>query len=61
MLPRAKTESRSPVDLSLNLDHELDMVERDLTLLGCTAVEDRLQREVPESIRDFLKAGKSRG
>ena len=33
-------------------------IEVDLTLLGCTAVEDRLQDEVPETIRDMLKAGK---
>jgi phospholipid-translocating P-type ATPase (flippase) len=33
-----------------------DEIERDLTLLGCTAVEDRLQNEVPETIRDMLKA-----
>lgn len=32
-------------------------IETNLTLLGCTAVEDRLQDEVPETIRDMLKAG----
>ena len=31
-------------------------IETDLTLIGCTAVEDRLQNEVPETIRDMLKA-----
>ena len=31
-----------------------------MTLIGCSAVEDRLQDEVPETIRDFLKAGKSK-
>jgi magnesium-transporting ATPase (P-type) len=33
-------------------------VENNLTLIGCSAVEDRLQDEVPETIRDMLKASK---
>mgnify|MGYP000860199638 CR=1 FL=1 len=33
-------------------------VERNLTLIGCSAVEDKLQDEVPETIRDFIKASK---
>ena len=33
-------------------------IEKNLTLIGCTAVEDRLQDEVPETIRDLLKASK---
>eukprot|EP01012_Entosiphon_sulcatum_P031609 TRINITY_DN4015_c0_g1_i1.p1 TRINITY_DN4015_c0_g1~~TRINITY_DN4015_c0_g1_i1.p1 ORF type:complete len:1191 (-),score=188.74 TRINITY_DN4015_c0_g1_i1:51-3623(-) len=32
-------------------------IERDLTLLGMTAVEDRLQDGVPETIHFFLRAG----
>lgn len=32
-------------------------IENNLTLIGCSAVEDRLQDEVPETIRDFIKAG----
>lgn len=35
-----------------------ERVEGNLTLIGCTAVEDRLQDEVPETIRDMLKASK---
>jgi phospholipid-transporting ATPase len=31
-------------------------VERDLYLLGATAVEDKLQPDVPETIADLLKA-----
>lgn len=31
-------------------------IERDLILLGATAVEDRLQDNVPAVLRDFLKA-----
>ncbi|OAJ43171.1 hypothetical protein BDEG_26551 [Batrachochytrium dendrobatidis JEL423] len=34
-----------------------DQVERDLCLLGCTAIEDRLQDQVPETIEYLLKAG----
>lgn len=34
-----------------------DKLERDLYLLGATAVEDKLQPEVPETIADLLKAG----
>jgi phospholipid-translocating P-type ATPase (flippase) len=32
-------------------------IEQDMELLGVTAIEDRLQDEVPEVIADFLKAG----
>mmetsp|Transcript_109209 Transcript_109209/g.189252 ORF Transcript_109209/g.189252 Transcript_109209/m.189252 type:complete len:1098 (-) Transcript_109209:789-4082(-) len=32
-------------------------IEHDITLLGCTGVEDRLQDQVPETIRFFLDAG----
>ena len=32
-------------------------IERGMELLGVTAIEDRLQDEVPEVIADFLKAG----
>ena len=34
-----------------------EKIEKDLYLLGCTAVEDALQDDVPETINDFLKAG----
>ena len=34
-----------------------DKLEKDLYLLGATAVEDKLQPEVPETIADLLKAG----
>eukprot|EP01017_Pseudomicrothorax_dubius_P049053 TRINITY_DN9054_c0_g1_i2.p1 TRINITY_DN9054_c0_g1~~TRINITY_DN9054_c0_g1_i2.p1 ORF type:complete len:531 (+),score=99.30 TRINITY_DN9054_c0_g1_i2:502-2094(+) len=33
-----------------------EQLEKNLTLLGATAVEDRLQDEVPETIADLLKA-----
>ena len=31
-------------------------METNLFLIGATAVEDRLQNGVPETLRDFLKA-----
>ena len=34
-----------------------DEMERDLRLLGATAIEDRLQDGVPETIADLKKAG----
>lgn len=33
------------------------LVEKDLYLIGCTAVEDALQDDVPDTINDLLKAG----
>ena len=33
------------------------LIEKDLYLLGCTAVEDALQDDVPDTINDLLKAG----
>lgn len=33
-----------------------ERVEKDLVLLGCTAIEDNLQEKVPESIQRFLEA-----
>jgi magnesium-transporting ATPase (P-type) len=35
----------------------IDELERDLTLVGATAIEDRLQDDVPETIDTLLKAG----
>ena len=34
----------------------IDRIERGMSLLGCTAVEDKLQDQVPEVIADFLLA-----
>lgn len=31
-------------------------IERELVLIGATAVEDKLQDDVPETLADFLKA-----
>ncbi|CAL9174990.1 unnamed protein product [Musa hybrid cultivar] len=48
---------------SVNADHDTivdevaDRIERDLILLGATAVEDRLQKGVPECINKLAEAG----
>jgi magnesium-transporting ATPase (P-type) len=34
----------------------LDEIEREMFLIGCSAVEDRLQDEVPETIAKLLEA-----
>ncbi|KAI9001573.1 hypothetical protein BC832DRAFT_562064 [Gaertneriomyces semiglobifer] len=49
--------SRSLVDREKALADAAATIERDLTLLGCTAIEDRLQDEVPETIEWLLDAG----
>lgn len=36
----------------------IDQLEREIYLLGATAVLDRLQEDVPETIRDMLRASK---
>ena len=38
------------------LDELIDEVESDLFAIGATAVEDKLQENVPETISDLLKA-----
>ncbi|KAI9347255.1 hypothetical protein BDR26DRAFT_834348 [Obelidium mucronatum] len=45
------------VDRDLKMAAACEKVEHDLTLLGCTAIEDRLQDEVPETIAFLLKCG----
>lgn len=34
-----------------------NLIEKDYYLLGCTAIEDKLQDKVPEVIRDFISIG----
>ena len=38
------------------LDQLIDKIERDLFVIGATAVEDKLQENVPETIADLLRA-----
>lgn len=39
------------------LEEAARMIECDLTILGCTAIEDRLQDDVPQTIADLRTAG----
>ncbi|KAI8908590.1 hypothetical protein EDD86DRAFT_191661 [Gorgonomyces haynaldii] len=39
------------------MDQAAAMIEKDFELIGCTAIEDRLQDRVPETIEYLLKAG----
>ncbi|KAI9221118.1 hypothetical protein BC828DRAFT_397693 [Blastocladiella britannica] len=49
--------ARSLVNREERMEAAMDAVERDLTLLGCSAIEDRLQDRVPETIDFLLKCG----
>jgi magnesium-transporting ATPase (P-type) len=40
------------------LDEVLNKLERNLTLIGCTALEDSIAEGVIETIEDMKKAGK---
>lgn len=42
------------------LEGYLEDAEKDLTLIGCSAVEDRIQDEVPETIAKLLEASSLR-
>lgn len=44
-------------DRDKKLDEVAELIERDLVLLGCTAVEDKLQEGVPACIETLGKAG----
>lgn len=45
------------VDKDKKLDEIFDKFERDLELIGATAVEDRLQDDVPQTIASLQEAG----
>ena len=55
------------VEISKSMDKEklleefLADIEKDMFLLGCSAVEDRLQDEVPETIAKLLEASRLAG
>ncbi|KAI3516355.1 hypothetical protein L1887_15270 [Cichorium endivia] len=44
-------------DRERKLDEVAELIEKDLTLIGCTAIEDKLQEGVPECIETLAKAG----
>jgi phospholipid-transporting ATPase len=47
----------SLVEREERISEASDLVETGLTMLGCTAIEDRLQDLVPETIENLLNAG----
>ncbi|CAL5186218.1 unnamed protein product [Lathyrus oleraceus] len=53
----SKAKTSLAADRDTLVDAAADKMERDLILLGATAVEDRLQKGVPECIENLAKAG----
>ena len=49
--------STSIVDRESRLEEAAELIEKDLFLLGATAIEDKLQLGVPEAISDLITAG----
>jgi magnesium-transporting ATPase (P-type) len=52
------TESSKSIKKEELMEEILSRVEKDLFLIGCSAVEDRLQDQVPETIARLLEASK---
>lgn len=44
-------------DRAAKLEAVAELVEKDLVLLGCTAIEDKLQEGVPNTIKTLAEAG----
>jgi hypothetical protein len=44
-------------DRAAKLEAVAELVEKDLVLLGCTAIEDKLQEGVPHTIKTLAEAG----
>jgi phospholipid-transporting ATPase len=47
----------SMVDRAAKVDAVGEQVEKNLRLLGCTAIEDKLQEGVPQCIKTLAQAG----
>lgn len=45
------------VDRDIKLDEISELIEKDMVLMGATAIEDKLQEGVPECIATLSKAG----
>jgi phospholipid-transporting ATPase len=45
------------VDRAAKVDAVGEQVEKNLRLLGCTAIEDKLQEGVPQCIKTLAQAG----
>lgn len=52
-----KAKSSIGADREATLEHVSDMMEKDLILVGATAVEDKLQKGVPQCIDKLAQAG----
>ena len=50
-------ENSQLVDRETRLEEAAELIEKDLFLLGATAIEDKLQVGVPETISDLITAG----
>lgn len=48
---------KSLVDRDAEVDKVAELIEKDMTLVGVTAIEDKLQDGVPESIAKLSQAG----
>ncbi len=42
-------------DRAQKMDDAAEKIERDLTLIGCTAIEDKLQEGVPQTLETLAK------
>ncbi|KAJ3295872.1 hypothetical protein HDU79_008224 [Rhizoclosmatium sp. JEL0117] len=56
-LEKYKTAQNSMQNREKKVDEAADLIEHGLTLMGATAIEDRLQDGVPETIGTLAKAG----
>ncbi len=56
-LLKYKRAQASLVNREENVDAAANLIEFDMTLMGCTAIEDKLQEGVPESIAKLASAG----
>jgi len=56
-LGRLTTAQQSMENRAVMIDAVYDEIEHDLTLLGATAIEDKLQQGVPETIANLAVAG----
>ena len=52
-----KYQTKTSSATSFQLAQAFDKIERELTLLGATAVEDKLQEDVPKTIKAMIVAG----
>jgi phospholipid-transporting ATPase len=47
----------APSNREARVEAACELIEKDLVLIGCTAIEDKLQRGVPKAIQTLLDAG----